>query len=105
MQQGSRFSMTTTEPTTTALAPVRRPLGLNGLTVRWECNKLAGQTAAALAREQGAVLLAHSALQNIGALSSLEAQLAELAPHGAERYQHIVDAYALSVAIRMARWV
>jgi hypothetical protein len=102
--ENNRFSIAAPETTSTALAPLKRPLGLNGLTVRWECNKLTKQTAVIMAREQGAALLAGSALQNLGALSSLEAQLTQLAPQGAERYQHIVDAYAMAAAVRMAVW-
>ncbi len=42
--------------------------------------------------------------KNVGALSALEKHLIEVAPLGAVRYQHIVDAYALGAAQTIARW-
>jgi len=55
-------------------------------------------------REQVRALLTNTALQNVGALSALEEHLNQIAPHGAPRYQHIVDAYALGAANTIARW-
>ncbi len=55
-------------------------------------------------REQVRANLANTALQNAGALSELEGYLRQIAPTGAARYQHIVDAYALGAAQRIARW-
>ncbi|MHB1371335.1 MAG: hypothetical protein ACYCW7_14200 [Pseudomonadaceae bacterium] len=54
--------------------------------------------------EQVRALLTNTALQNVGALSSLEEHLNQVAPSGAARYQHIVDAYALGAAHTIARW-
>jgi hypothetical protein len=55
-------------------------------------------------REQVRAHLTNTALQNAGALSELEGYLCEIAPTGAARYQHIVDAYALGAAQTIARW-
>jgi hypothetical protein len=54
--------------------------------------------------EQGRALLANTALENLGSLSALEAHLTQIAPHGEERYRHIVDAFALGAAQKIARW-
>ena len=55
-------------------------------------------------REQVRSLLTNTALQNVGALSALEEHLMHVAPTGAARYQHIVDAYAVGAAHTIARW-
>lgn len=55
-------------------------------------------------REQVRAHLTNTALQNAGALSELEGYLRQIAPTGAARYQHIVDAYALGAAQTIARW-
>jgi hypothetical protein len=55
-------------------------------------------------REEVRAVLANTALQNAGALSELEGYLCRIAPSGASRYQHIVDAYALGAANVIARW-
>lgn len=55
-------------------------------------------------REQVRGHLANTALQNAGALSELEGHLRQIAPSGAARYQHIVDAYALGASQTIARW-
>ena len=54
--------------------------------------------------EQGRALLAKTALDNLGALSALEAHLTQVAPYGEERYQRIIDAYALGAAQKIVRW-
>ena len=48
--------------------------------------------------------LTNTALQNVGALSTLEEHLTLIAPSGADRYRHIVDAYTVGAAQRVARW-
>ena len=45
-----------------------------------------------------------SVLNDVGALSVLEAHLCKIAPSGKLRYQTIIDSYALSAAERIARW-
>lgn len=80
---------------------------LNGVTkwaIQREGNEIVKQTIVANIHEQGRALLTHTALENLGALSSLEEQLTELAPSGAERYRHIVDAYAMGAAKKLMRW-
>ncbi len=54
--------------------------------------------------EQLRTLLTKAAVENVAALSALEAHLREVAPLGEERYKTIVDAYAISTAMRLARW-
>lgn len=55
-------------------------------------------------REQVRAHLAFTVLQETGALSELEEHLRQIAPSGAARYQHIVDAYAIGAAQTIARW-
>ncbi len=54
--------------------------------------------------EEARAFLTDRALQNVGALSALEAHLIEIAPLGEARYKHIVDAYALGAATTIQRW-
>jgi hypothetical protein len=54
--------------------------------------------------EQSRALLTKTALDNLGALSALEAHLTVLAPYGQERYKQIVDAYALGAAQKIWKW-
>lgn len=54
-------------------------------------------------REQARASVTNSALQNAGALSDLEDHLCKIAPSGAPRYKHIVDAYALGAAQAIMR--
>jgi hypothetical protein len=80
---------------------------LNGL-AKWQAKQATSEmvksTLVATLHEQGRGVLTNTALENVGALSALEAHLIEIAPQGAERYRHIVDAYALSAAQKIARW-
>lgn len=55
-------------------------------------------------REQARAFVTNTALQNAGALSELEDHLCKIAPSGAARYKHIVDAYALGAAQTISRW-
>ena len=54
--------------------------------------------------EQLRTLLTKSVLDNVASLSALEAHLSNIAPNGEDRYKTIIDAYALSAAMRIARW-
>ena len=54
--------------------------------------------------EQGRAVLTKTVLDNLGALSALEAHLTVLAPYGQERYKQIVDAYAIGAAQKIWRW-
>ena len=80
---------------------------LSGL-AKWEakqdCAQMVKATLVSTLHEQGRGLLTNTALENVGALSTLEAHLTQIAPQGAERYRHIVDAYALGAAQKIARW-
>lgn len=55
-------------------------------------------------RGQARAFVTNKALQNAGALSELEDHLCRIAPSGAARYKHIVDAYALGAAQTISRW-
>ena len=94
-------------------------LSLDGTLNPQATNKLMGRTKWAVQREggevianvivsnlheQGRVLLAKTALENLGALSALEAHLTQIAPNGEERYRSIVDAYTLGAAQKILRW-
>ena len=80
---------------------------LTGMT-KWEAKRDASlavkQTLVAATHEQGRAYLTNMALENTGALSALEGHLTQIAPNGAERYRHIVDAYALGAAQKIAGW-
>lgn len=80
---------------------------LTGMT-KWEAKQETAQivkaTLVAHVHEQGRALLANTALENVGALSALEAHLIQIAPQGEDRYRHIVNAYALGAAQKIARW-
>ncbi len=56
------------------------------------------------AHEQVRAILANTALENVGALSALEAHLINIAPLGEARYKHIVDAYAMGAAREITKW-
>jgi phage terminase large subunit-like protein len=80
---------------------------LSGMT-KWEAKRETGETVkrtlVAAIHEQGRAHLTNMALENVGALSALENHLTQIAPQGAERYRHIVDAYALGAAQKIAGW-
>ena len=54
--------------------------------------------------EQLRTLLTKAALENCAALAALEAHLREVAPLGEERYKTLLDAHAVTTALRLARW-
>ena len=80
---------------------------LTGMT-KWETKRetseMVKRTVVAATHEQGRAVLTNMALENVGALSALEQHLCDVAPSGAERYRHIVDAYALGAAQKIAGW-
>lgn len=69
-----------------------------------EVERVQARALVADVHEQGRALLTNTALQNVGALSALEAHLIQVAPLGEARYKHIVDAYALGAAQSISRW-
>lgn len=99
--------------TKTELAPLGGAFSSNGLSqmsgsmVRQagrEIERVQAQALVADVREQGRAFLTNTALQNVGALSALEAHLIQVAPLGEARYKHIVDSYAAGAAQAIARW-
>lgn len=97
----------------TELAPLGGAFSANGLAqmsssaqrqTGREIERVQAQALVADVREQGRALLTNTALQNVGALSALEAHLIQVAPLGEARYKHIVDAYAMGAAQAVARW-
>ncbi|GFH43509.1 hypothetical protein Hs30E_20560 [Lactococcus hodotermopsidis] len=54
--------------------------------------------------EDGRAYLTQNVLEHTGALSAFEQHLMEIAPQGAERYNHIVNAYVMGATNRIARW-
>ena len=69
-----------------------------------EVERVQGQAIVAEVHEQARGLIAHTMLQNVGALTSLEQHLIQVAPLGEARYKHIVDAYAMGAAAKLTRW-
>ena len=69
-----------------------------------EIERVQAQALVADVREQGRAFLTNTALQNVGALSALEAHLIQVAPLGEARYKHIVDSYAAGAAQAISRW-
>lgn len=99
--------------TTKDLTPLGGAFSANGLAqmsgsmqrqASREIERVQGQALVADVKEQGRALLTNTALQNVGALSALEAHLLQVAPLGEARYKHIVDAYAMGAAQAIARW-
>lgn len=99
--------------TTKEIAPIGGAFGATGLSqmsgsmqrqTGREIERVQAQALVADVKEQGRALLTNTALQNVGALSALEAHLIQVAPLGEARYKHIVDAYAMGAAQTIARW-
>ncbi len=87
----------------TALS-IPKPLGITGWMAANAGSRVVQAAMFEATREQCRTMLTKSALENVGALSALEAHLNSVAPNGQERYQMIVDAYAVGAAMRVARW-
>lgn len=99
--------------TKTELAPLGGAFSQNGLAqmsgsaqrqTGREIERVQAQALVADVKEQGRALLTNTALQNVGALSALEAHLIQVAPLGEARYKHLVDAFAAGAAQAIARW-
>lgn len=69
-----------------------------------EVDRVVARAIVADTYEQGRALLTNTALNNVGALSALEAHLIQVAPLGEARYKHIVDSYAMGAAQAIQRW-
>ena len=96
-----------------ALSPIDQAFSLQSsgnmtsgtkLAVRRETSAVVKNVIIANIQENGRAFLTKTALDNVGALSALEAQLTMIAPNGAARYQYIVDAYALGAAQKIRGW-
>ena len=96
--QGLSLRSTLNDPSYTQLT------GMTKWQARQETGAIVRKTLVAATHEQGRALLTNMALENVGALSALENHLTQIAPQGAERYRHIVDAYALGAAQKIAGW-
>lgn len=84
-----------------AAAPMSKSLQRQA---RQALDRVAVNTAVAVATERSRAVLTEEALHNIGALSALEAHLITIAPLGEARYRAIVDACALGSAEAVSRW-
>ncbi len=81
-----------------------KPLGITGWMAANASSRVVQGALVEATHEQCRMMLTSSALENVGTLSALEAHLVSVAPGGQERYRVIVDAYAVSTAMRVARW-
>jgi hypothetical protein len=80
-----------------------QPMGLFGPSavqreIRKEVELAHGRANLAYAMEEARGILANHALEIVGSLSSMEAQLLQVAPLGEARYKLIVDSYAMGAA-------
>ena len=93
-----------------ALPEIINPATKNMLTnkIRWavqrDGSEVVKKAIIANMHEQGRALITKTALDNLGALSALEAHLIQIAPYGQERYRQVIDAYALGAASKIWRW-
>ncbi|MHB1314118.1 MAG: hypothetical protein ACYCX2_01370 [Christensenellales bacterium] len=87
-----------------SLQPNDRFTGKIQLAVQREGGEVIKNAIVANIHEQCRALLTKTALDNVGALSALEAHLIKVAPYGMYRYKEIVDAYAIGAAQKILRW-
>ena len=87
-----------------SLSPTGKLTGKLRWDVQREGNEVVKKTIIANIHEQGRALLTKAALDNVGALSALEAHLIEIAPFGEARYRQIVVSYCLGAANKIIRW-
>ncbi|GAB3608366.1 hypothetical protein GCM10027414_04910 [Humibacter ginsengiterrae] len=62
------------------------------------------QAVVAKLTEDGRAALTNLALENVGALTTLEQHLITIAPLGEARYREIVDSYTLGASAAIRRW-
>lgn len=86
----------------TIILPDSKPISMTGLMAAVAGNRMLQNTANEAVREHCKALLVKSALDNVAALSAFEAHLQCIAPSGSERYRMILDAYSISLAMRLA---
>ena len=88
----------------TGIEPLDRVAPSVARQTRRQIERVIGHGMVTEAHEQVRAILANAALENVGALSALEAHLLTIAPLGEARYKHIVDAYAMGAAREITRW-
>lgn len=71
---------------------------------RREVERVQSRAVVAKLNEDARALLAHTALEHVGALTALEQHLITVAPLGEARYREIVDSYTLGAAAAIRRW-
>lgn len=97
-------------PSSGSALTIQTPQGLGSLSlgiqrqVRREVEKVQSKAVVAKLIEDGRAHLAHTALDNIGALSAFESHLITIAPLGEARYREIVDSYTLGASAAIRRW-
>jgi len=84
-------------------APTLFPSAIERQTRR-QLERVVGQTKVTKMTEEARGYLANQALEIVGALTSLEQQLIQVAPLGEARYKLIVDSYAMGAANTIARF-
>jgi len=89
----------------TSLTPVSRPINniSTWLDIRAN-NRQMQKTVSEAGCEQGRALLTKSALENVAVLSALEDTLCQAAPGGVNRYNMLINAYAVGAAQRIVRY-
>jgi hypothetical protein len=101
MSNDNGLAIATNNLTPQSLELMSRPMQRQAIR---QVERVVTQGLATNSREQVRAMLTHTALQNVGALTSLEEHLIKTCPLGAARYEAIVDAYALGAAQTIARW-
>lgn len=101
MLSNSGLVLATNNLTPQSLESMSRPMQRQAIR---QIERVVAQGLATASHEQVRALLAHTAMQNVGALTALEEHLIKVAPLGAARYEAIADAYALGAAQVIARW-
>lgn len=78
------------------------------MTTRWQLEKQGGEeikkVMLAKLHEDGRGYLTQTALEHAGTLSALTQHLSQVAPQGAPHYDHILQAYTMGAANKIARW-
>jgi len=69
-----------------------------------QVERVVAQGLAINSREQVRAMMAHTAMQNLGALTALMEHLIQVAPLGAAHYEAILSAYGFGAAETIARW-
>ena len=91
------------DATPSILLPATTGLSPGGWLAASAGNKIVQTAMVEATREQCNAFIVCSALQNVGALSSLEAQIAQSVPSSRDRLRVILDGYCYNLAMRMAR--